>query len=291
MVSSPIDAPRPKNRPLHAHPTSSYVFLSDLWMHPGDSDQLCCCSVGDRHQIRLLDWCRNRPITSMDCPEPQDFSDNLGSICSYCKLHLTLSQSHALIRNRGQKNSSKNPNWNPFNTAFWPASSSPFCYTVCTGHSLTRNSSSISGTRQFSSLACLHSMEILVLDISLDSLAALWWCIGLSGTGIICGQSIIISWLLRSILGSTSTSCWSSYSLGVVKLLICRIGGETMRIIVRGVLRSVIKSGAEAVEGLVTLNDIFGLENQSRLMNRMREIYLVLKLCCSMISLVVFAEE
>jgi hypothetical protein len=32
-----------------------------------------------------------------------------------------------------------------------------------------------------------------------------------------------------------------------------------MRIIVRGVLRSVIKSGAEAVEGLVTLNDIFGL--------------------------------
>jgi hypothetical protein len=55
-----------------------------------------------------------------------------------------------------------------------------------------------------------------------------------------------------------------------------------MRIIVRGVLRSVIKSGAEAVEGLVTLNDIFGLENQSRLMNRMREIYLVLKLCCSM---------
>jgi hypothetical protein len=64
-----------------------------------------------------------------------------------------------------------------------------------------------------------------------------------------------------------------------------------MRIIVRGVLRSVIKSGAEAVEGLVTLNDIFGLENQSRLMNRMREIYLVLKLCCSMISLVVFAEE
>ena len=64
-----------------------------------------------------------------------------------------------------------------------------------------------------------------------------------------------------------------------------------MRIIVRGVLRSVIKSGAEAVEALVTLNDIFGLENQSRLMNRMREIYLVLKLCCSMISLVVFAEE
>ena len=193
MVSSPVDAPRPKNRPLHAHPTSGYVFLSGLWMHPGYSDQLCCCSVGDQHQIRLLDWWKNWPNTSMDCPEPQEFSDNLCSICSYCKLHLTLSQSHTLIQTRAQKNSSKNPNWNLFNTAFLPASSSPFCYTVCTGHSLTRNSSSISGTLQFSSPAFPTSTEISAQDISLNSLAVLLSCIGLSDTGISCGRSTITS--------------------------------------------------------------------------------------------------
>jgi hypothetical protein len=43
----------------------------------------------------------------------------------------------------------------------------------------------------------------------------------------------------------------------VVKSPICRIGGETMQIIVRGVLRSVIKPGAEAVEEVVTFYDIF----------------------------------